>query len=111
MAKKSGIKVWEIDLSKYPITYEDGRKDVFDVRESICRMLFHPDLRSTPDEMFQHKDVADRIRAAEGDTVLLDNEQMAMVRKGYDCMRGGPEYQVEFLRRIIGAKQRDIEEV
>ena len=118
--KAESVKVWRIDVRNYKVEVADrdaagnpimerGRmkmvRDDFDVKGSLASILFNQELRLSVEETFEAKEVADKIRAAK-DYVLLDSKEMDRVRASYKVIKGIPEQQLEFFKRI-----RDAEEI
>lgn len=124
MGDTDKLKGWKIDIRSYTATITmfgaDGRRvmkdgapvvvqDVMDVQEDLASMLFHTGLKQGPDEMFKAKDLADKIRAAEG-SVLLDQKEMDRIMKSYELLKGLPEHYIEFLQRIRDAEEVSLKE-
>ena len=101
------IMAWRIDLSPYQGIDEGGKELPIDCKQSLVNILFHPDLKLEPSEMFDAKDIADKVRSTD-QYVVLDNKEMSHVRKAYRCIRGFPEMYIEFLRRIRDAEQIEL---
>lgn len=116
---------WKIDIRPYKVRVPDFddrgqlkakggkpvlKEDDFDVQGSLCDILFNRDLQLKPEEGFKAYDLAKKIRAAKSH-VILDGEEIAMVRKAYEALKGVSENMVEFLRRVRDAEQVKLGEV
>ena len=120
--KADGVKGWKIDLKSYEVeipkmneatgqpAMKGGRpvmvKDEFDVQDSLAAILFNRELELNVEKTFTAKDLADKIRAAKKNVVILDQKEMDMVKAAYNVIKSPPELQLEFFARI-----RDAEEV
>lgn len=100
------LKGFKIDTRNYFVTNPEGGEDVeMDVKDNLASMLFHPELKQGPEEMFKAKDLADKIRASK-DFILLDKAEMDRINRSYALLKGLPERFIELFMRI-----RDAEEV
>jgi hypothetical protein len=110
------VKVWKIDVRPYQVQVGEDLKtgkpvmDDYDVKGSLSRLLFHPELKLTVDQAFQQKDLVDRIRAA-GDFVIVDVFEMQRIRAAYGVLRSPDEQDLEFFRRIRDAEELEAGEV
>jgi len=105
---KIGLTGFKIDIREYRVENRlgqpgDGMTTV-SVQENLATICFHPDLKLKPEEMFKAKDIADAVRDEKSGFIILDKEQMAHVRRCYDCLIGLPETMIEFLSRIRDAE-------
>jgi len=109
----SETKGWKINLKPYTkeviqgIKYDDPE---FDVKDTMAGLCFNQALQLDPEAMFKAKDIADKIRGSK-DSVILDNAEMEHIRKAYKCIKGAPEYFIEFMRRIRDAEEVSMHEV
>ncbi len=116
------MKGWKINVAPYetetPVVdvtgapvMRDGKpikkKENVDVKDNLADMLFNPQLKLRPEELFEAKDLADKIRASE-DTLILDTKEMDAVKRAYNALRGLPEQLIEFLRRIKDAEEIEL---
>jgi hypothetical protein len=103
----NAVKAWKVDLRNYKVQVgeDDGKPvmDDYDVKDSLCRLLFHPDLKLTVEQAFQQKDLVDRIRAAKT-SVIVDFFEFQRMRAAYEILRSPSEDDLEFLRRIRDAE-------
>ena len=117
-------KMWKIDLRPYDVEVasigDDGRvemengkpvmvKDDFDVKGSMASILFNQELKLNVDETFQAKDLADKIRGSNS-SVLVDGAELGKLQAAYKIIKGIPEQQLEFFRRIRDAEEVEVEE-
>uniref|UniRef100_A0A6M3J7R1 Uncharacterized protein n=1 Tax=viral metagenome TaxID=1070528 RepID=A0A6M3J7R1_9ZZZZ len=123
--KAERARGWKIDVRAYKVRVPDidengmirmkgGRpvmiQDEFDVQGSLCDILFNRELQVKPQDAFKAHDLAEKIRAARS-IVVLDSEEMGMVRKAYDALKGVTENMIEFLSRIRDAEEIGLGEV
>lgn len=116
---------WKIDIRPYKVRIpdfddrgqlkaKDGKpvmkEDDFDVRGSLCDILFNRDLQLKPEDGFKAYDLAKKIRSANSH-IILDGQEIAQVRKAYEALKGVSENMVEFLRRIRDAEMVKLGEV
>ena len=85
------------------------KDDDFDVQGSLCDILFNRELENKPQDAFKAHDLAVKIRAAKS-YVILDKDEMAMVRRAYDALKGVGENMIEFLKRIKDAEEISLKE-
>jgi len=103
---------FKLNLKNYSVEGPDGPNGpefVMDVKDNLVTMLFHPELKLAPEEMFKAKDLADKIRDS-GNSVLLDKIEMDRIKRGYACLKGLPERFIEFLGRIRDAEEVSLKE-
>ena len=104
------VKVWKIDVRTYQVQVGEHPKtgqpvmDNYDVKGSLTRLLFHPDLKLTVDQAFEQKALVDRIRAAK-DFVIVDAFEMQRIKAAYGVLRSPDEADLEFFRRIRDAEE------
>lgn len=116
----AGLTGFKIDLRPYKVKNRHRDPEVvakdpmvdFEMEESLVQVVFHPDLKLKPDDLFKAKDIADIVRESKknGGFVVVTKEQMAHIRKGYDCLTGLQEDSIEFLKRIRDAESVILEE-
>jgi len=109
--RMEGLKGWKINLKNYQVpdpTSETGFGTI-DVADNLASMLFHTELKLAPEEMFKAKELADKIRAANG-TVLVDKIEMERIKRSYALLKGLPERFIEFLSRIRDAEEVSLKE-
>jgi len=123
--KAERARGWKIDVRNYKVKVADfdentgrvktkgGRPvmvdDEFDMQGSLCDILFNRELQNKPEDAFKAHDLAEKIRAA-SKFVILDNEEMNMLRKAYDKLTGVTENMIEFCRRIRDAEKVGLKE-
>ena len=110
--KAASLTGFKLNLKNYKVEGPegpDGAEVVMDVKDNLVTMLFHPELKLAPEEMFKAKDLADKIRAS-GDSVLLDRIEMDRIKRAYACLKGLPERFIEFLSRIRDAEEVSLKE-
>ena len=110
--KAASLTGFKINLKNYKVEGPegpDGTEVVMDIKENLATMLFHPELKLAPEEMFKAKDLSDKIRKA-GDSVLLDRIEMDRIKRSYVVLKGLPERFIEFLSRIRDAEEVSLKE-
>ena len=113
------MKAWKINLKEYNFTgrvRDEGGNIVtrtlpYDVKESLALILFNQDLKLSIDESFRSKDLADKIRASENGSIIVDSAEMAKIKQAYNIVKGPGEHELEFFRRIKDAEEVEMEEV
>jgi len=113
------MKAWKINLKEYNFTGrvrdESGnivtRTLPYDVKESLALILFNSELKLSIDESFRSKDLADKIRASENGSIIVDSAEMAKIKQAYNIVKGPGEHELEFFRRIKDAEEVEMEEV
>ena len=119
------MKGWRIDVRNYEVevpkmneqtgqpVIKGGRpvmvKDDFDVKDSLAAILFNRELDLTIEKTFEAKELADKIRAAKGKYVIVDQKDMDRIRAAYNVIKSPPEIQLEFFARIRDAEEVDLE--
>jgi hypothetical protein len=107
MVNPNTVKAWKIDLKPYKVKVDEDHgepvMDEYDVKDSLCRLLFHPDLKLTVDQAFEQKDLVDKVRAAD-EFVIIDFLQFQRVRAAYNVLRSPSMDDLEFLRRLRDAQ-------
>ena len=116
---------WRIDVRAYKVRVPDidengmirmkgGRpvmiQDEFDVQGSLSDILFNPNLRLKPQESFKAYELSRKIESANG-VLVLDKEEMGMIRKAYEALEGISKNMVPFLERIRDAEKIGLGEV
>ena len=106
------IQGWEINLKDYHV--QVGEKpngepilDRYDVKGSMVALLFQPRLELTIEQAFEMKDLADKIRKANG-SIILDQSDYQRLKRAYNAMRSPAEQDLELFSRIRDAKQIQI---
>ena len=109
--KADALVGFKIDIRNYqvPDPAKPGEVGTIDVKDNLATMLFHPELKLAPEEMFKAKDLSDKIRAS-GDSVLLDTIEMERIKRSYVVLKGLPERFIEFLGRIRDAEEVSLKE-
>jgi len=109
--REEKLKGFKIDVRSYtvPDPANPGTDGTIDVKDNLASMLFHTELKLGPEEMFKAKDLADKIRAANG-TVLVDKIEMERIKRSYALLKGLPERFIEFLSRIRDAEEVSLKE-
>ena len=112
------MKAWKINLKEYNfvgrVRDEGGnvvqRTMPYDVKESLALILFNQELKLSIEESFKAKDLADKIRASQNGSVIVDAMEMARIRQAYNIVKGPGEHELEFFRRIKDAEEVEMEE-
>ncbi len=104
------MKARKLDLSDYQVPTSDGKSLPFKVRESVITLLFHADLRLNAVRLLEQNELAEKIRKAEGESILLETKEFSRVRDGLDCVTGLDQNAVEFVKRIVNAPEVEVEE-
>ena len=102
----------KMDLTAYEVTLTgpEGPKIVpFKVGESIALLLFM-DKALSAEELLRRAAIAQKVRDADGESVLLDRADYDTIKKALDGHKGFTENDVEFVRRIYSADVVEIAE-
>jgi hypothetical protein len=106
------VKVWKVDVRPYKVQVGEDRKtgkpimDDYDVKDSLARLLFHPELKLSVDQAFEQKNLVERVRAAK-DFVLVDQFEYARMKAAYAVIRSPEEQDLEFFKRIRDAEETE----
>lgn len=102
----------KINLTNYSIILslpENEEKMVpFKVRESIIELLFIPALRLNGAALLEQAKLADKIKNAPGEFVLLEEEEYRNIQKSFALFEGFDKHAVELVKRILEAETVEV---
>lgn len=103
----------KIDISSYPIQLKapSGEKiDIqYDMKEMLVGLLLHTSLGLTGQEIYKRTPIADKIKNADGE-VLLEEDEYAKILGAVNTVKGFGMNDGVMIKRIIDAKEVAVEE-
>ncbi len=98
----------KIDVSAYPIEVKLPSGEMttlqYDMTEMLVGVLLHTSLRLTGQEVYNRMPLADKIKKAEGE-LLLEEEEYNKLLSAVKTIQGFGMNDSEMVRRIIDAKE------
>lgn len=103
----------KIDISSYPIQIKTPTGEPldiqYDMKEMLVGLLLHTSLGLTGQEIYKRTPIADKIKNADGE-VLLEEDEYAKILGAVNTVKGFGMNDREMVRRIIDAKEVAVEE-
>lgn len=103
----------KIDVKSYPIQVKtpSGKPlDVqYDMKEMLVGLLLHTSLGLTGQEIYNRTPIADKIKNADGE-VLLEEDEYAKMLGAVNTVKGFGMNDSEMLRRVIEAEEVAVKE-
>jgi hypothetical protein len=102
-----------LNLESYPVEIRDVAGEVtqttpYDVKRSTVAVLLNGQLNMGPDTLLKHFELAQKVRAADGD-LLLEEADYGVLLAALNGLRGFTENDVELVMRIRNAPQVDVQ--
>lgn len=105
--RKIDISSYKIDV-KHPVTGE--MKNIpYKIKEMLVGVLMHPSLQIAGAELYKRMPIADKIKKADGE-VLLEDEEYAKLLDAVRRIKGFGMNDAELVRRVIEAKEVAVKE-
>ena len=102
----------KINLQNYPISVSspEGEKTMpFEVRKSIIELLFIPALRLNAMALMDQNKLAEKIKDAQEDFVLLEEEEYRRIQKSFTLFEGFDKHSVELVKRVLEAENVNVQ--
>ena len=102
----------KITLEPYQVKVRttEGEKEVqYGIKESFVGILFNPGLKLGGTAILKQNELAEKIMLSDGD-VLLEEEEYQRIRTAIETVEGLGKNDVEFVRRILEAKEVSVQE-
>ena len=104
----------KIDVSSYPVEVKDPSsgqpvKLDYEVKEMLVGVLLHPTLQITGAELYIRMPTADKIKKAD-DEVLLEDEEYSKLLDAVNRIKGFGMNDHELVRRVVEAKEITVSE-
>lgn len=97
----------KIDVSSYQVDVKlptgEMKNLPYDVKEMLVGVLLHPTLQITGSELYKRMPIADKIRTADGE-VLLEDDEYSKILDAVNRIKGFGMNDRELVRRVIDAK-------
>lgn len=104
---KIDVSSYKIDV-KHPVTGE--MKNIpYNLKEMLVGVLMHPSLQIAGAELYKRMPIADKIKKADGE-VLLEDEEYAKLLDAVKRIQGFGMNDAELVRRVIEAKEVAVKE-
>ena len=98
----------KIDIKSYPIQIKTPTGEPldiqYDMKEMLVGLLLHTSLGLTGQEIYKRTPIADKIKKADGE-VLLEEDEYAKILGAVNTVKGFGMNDREMVRRIIDAKE------
>jgi len=101
----------KINLQNYPITISspEGEKTIsFEVRKSIIELLFIPALKLNAMALMNQNKLAEKIKDAPEDFMLLEEEEYRTIQKSFTLFEGFDKHSVELVKRVLNAETVEV---
>jgi len=105
---KININTYKVDV-KNPATNELTSID-YNVKELLVGVLLHPSLQIAGAELYKRMPIADKIKKADGE-LLLEDEEYAKLLDAVNRIQGFGMNDAELVRRVIEAETVAVTEV
>ena len=102
----------KLDITQYKVvvlTPEGKKEDVYDVKDALVHLLFHPDLRLNGMALLKQDKIAEKISNATT-KVLLEEEEYQKVKGAVDNFKGFTRSEVELVKRVFECPEIKVEE-
>lgn len=99
--KKINIKNYDVEVIN-----EAGEKKTvaYDVKSSIVELLFIPALKLNGSALMEQMALAGKIKAVEGDYLLLEEEEYRRVQRSFALFEGFGKREIELVKRVLNAE-------
>jgi len=98
--RKIDVKSYMVDV-KHPVTGEMSNIP-YDVKEMLVGVLLHPALQIAGAELYNRMPIADKIKKADGE-VLLEDDEYSKLLDAVNRIKGFGMNDRELVRRVIEA--------
>jgi len=103
----------KIDLTPYKVQVGEGFLP-YNIREAIEAVLLASGSMTTQrlsvSELLRNARIAEKIKNAEGNSVLLEESEYKVLRKSFEAFRGFGKNEVEMCKRIMEAETVKVQE-
>lgn len=104
----------KIDVSSYKVEVKDLATSQpvtidYEVKEMLVGILLHPTLQMTGAEMYARMPIADKIKSADGEVLLEDNEYSKLL-DAVNRIKGFGMNDRELVKRVIDARGVAVQE-
>lgn len=103
----------KIDVSSYPIEIKTPTGEMlkvdYSVKEMLVGVLLHSSLQLTGQEVYNRTPLADKIKKAEAE-LLLEEDEYRKLLSAVNTIKGFGMNDAEMVRRIIEAKEVAVKE-
>jgi len=104
------MTAFKLLLSDYEVDRGDQPSIPFRVRDSLCEVLMNPARKLNGPELLKAHALGQKILDAEGDFILLNQDEINALRSGIKAATGLGRAEVELVRRILEAEEVDVTE-
>ena len=98
---------------KIDVRGEDGnteKKDLpYKVRDSLCALLFHNDLKLGGKDLLENGKVADKLEVCDEDFILLTEAEFGKIKFSIDTIRGYGRNEIQLVQRVEEAEEVEVE--
>jgi len=104
--RKINLEGYEVEVLD-PATNEK-KKLTYEVRKSICELLFIPQLKLNGPALIKQMDLSKKIEEAPENYVLMEEEEYRNVEKAFVLFEGFGAREVELVKRILNAEKVEV---
>jgi len=102
----------KIDLSPYEFAMgKEIEPLIVDVADEIAKILLNTQLNLNGPDLLKNNKLSEKIRDEEKDYILLEDAEYNIIENAVKTIKGFPESYVEVMKRILEAKDFDINEI
>jgi len=104
----------KIDIKSYTIEVKDPASNKlipidYNIKEMLVGVLLHPSLQITGAELYKRIPIADKIKKADGE-LLLEEDEYTKIRSAVNTIQGFGMNDSELVRRVLEAKEITVSE-
>jgi len=103
----------KLDLKKYTVSVRDtkgGTTDIlYDFKESLIQLMFHPNLRLSGKALLETNIVAEKMMKSDKE-ILLEEADYQNIKNAVDKFEGFSQNEVELVKRVTECPEINVKE-
>lgn len=93
------------------VAMSEGTKEVsYNVRNSLCAILFHPELKLGGRDLLEAGKLSDKIEFCKDDAILLEESEYKRLVSSLEIIKGFGKNEVELVKRVFEAPEVSVRE-